>query len=144
MENVNCRVPVKYIHNDHNTKQIVIEEAPEMYMNSKLFIKAVQNKSDFADGDPKALNLVKKLATKIGNYYLLISAILIVTSVALPYVWESLPSLSNWLVASVANLSGLSGMVVFQVVAFLLATSFVIVQLVAFKLKNRIFRYKIK
>ena len=98
---------------------IVIEEAPEVYINSKLFIKAVQNKSNFAEGDVKALNLVRKLASKITNYYLGISAILIVTSVALPYVWESLPSLSNWLVASVANLSGLSGTLVFQVVAFL-------------------------
>ena len=123
---------------------IVIEEAPEVYMNFKLFIKAVQNKSNFAEGDAKALNLVRKLAPKISNYYLGISAILIITSVALPYVWESLPSLTNWLVASVANLSGLSGILVFQVVAFLLAISFVITQLVAFKLKNRIFRYKIK
>ena len=123
---------------------IVIEEAPEVYINSKLFIKAVQNKSNFAEGDVKALNLVRKLASKISNYYLGISAILIVTSVALPYVWESLPSLSNWLVASVANLSGLSGMLVFQVVAFLLALSFVIIQLVAFKLKNRIFRCETK
>jgi len=123
---------------------IVIEEAPEVYINSKLFIKAVQNKSNFAEGDVKALNLVRKLASKISNYYLGISAILIVTSVALPYVWESLPSLSNWLVASVANLSGLSGTLVFQVVAFLLALSFVIIQLVAFKLKNRIFRCETK
>lgn len=123
---------------------IVIEEAPEVYMNSRLFVKAVQNKRNLAEGDVKALNLVRKLAPKISNYYLGISAILIITSVALPYVWESLPSLTNWLVASAANLSGLSGILVFQVVAFLLAISFVIIQLVAFKLKNRIFRYEIK
>jgi len=48
---------------------IVIEEAPEVYINSKLFIKAVQNKSNFAEGDVKALNLVRKLASKISNYY---------------------------------------------------------------------------
>lgn len=123
---------------------IVIEEAPEVYMNSRLFIKAVQNKSNFAEGDIRALNLVQKLAPKISNYYLGISAILIIASVTLPYVWESLPSIANWLVASVANLSGLSGILVFQVVAFLLAIGFVIIQLVAFKLKNRIFRYEIK
>lgn len=123
---------------------ITIEEAPEVYMNTRIFVKAVQNKSNFADGDLKVLRLLKKLTSKISKYYLGLSTVFILASITFPYAWEALPGFANWLADSVAQSSGVSGMFAFQMAAVLLIFSLGILQFFAFKLKNKIFRYETK
>jgi hypothetical protein len=123
---------------------IVIEEAPEVYTTARTFIKAVQKKSDFAKGDLKVLKVVQRLAPKMCNYYFGLAIFFITTSVALPYTWEALPNLATWFGDSVTRFSGLNGMLIIQVVAILFLLNIAVLQLMASKLKSRIFRYEIK
>jgi hypothetical protein len=123
---------------------IVIQEAPDVYTTSKVFIKAVQNKSNLAKGDLKVLKIIQKLTPKIRNYYVGLTVFFICTSVALPYAWEALPGFSTWLGNSLAQVSGINGMLVVQALAILLLLSIGALQFVAFRLKNKIFRYETK
>jgi len=123
---------------------IVIQEAPDVYTTAKIFIKAVQNKSNLAKGDLRVLNIIRKLAPKIRNYYVGLTVFFIGTSVALPYAWETLPGLATWLSNASAQVSGVNGMLVVQAIAVLLLLSIAAFQFVAFRLKNKIFRYETK
>ncbi|MCJ7767113.1 hypothetical protein MUP79_01805 [Candidatus Bathyarchaeota archaeon] len=122
----------------------VIEEAPDVYTTARIFIKAVQNKSNLAKGDLKVLNIIQRLAPKIRNYYVGLTFFFISTSIALPYAWEALPVFTAWLGNSVAQASGVNGMLVVQVLTILLLLNIAVLQFVAFRLKNKIFRYEIK
>jgi len=121
---------------------IVIEEAPELYMNSTLFIGAVQNGTNLANGDLKALQLIRSLAPKLSNYYLGIAIFLITSSIALPYIWTAVPWLFRQLIDLIARSSDSNQIVVLPITVILPALSLFILQLLAFKIKNRIFRHK--
>ena len=123
---------------------IVIQEAPDVYATAKIFIKAVQDKSNLAKGDLKVLNIIQKLALKIRNYYVALTVFFIGTSVVLPYVWEALPDLAAGLGNSVNQVSGVDGMVFVQALMILLLVSIAALQFVAFRLKNKIFRHDLK
>lgn len=123
---------------------IVIQEAPDVYTTAQIFIKAVQNKSNLAKGDLKVLNIIQELAPKIRNYYVGLTVFFIGTSIALPYAWETLPGFATWLSNALAQVSGVNGMLVVQALAILLLLSVAAFQFVAFRLKNKIFRYEIK
>jgi hypothetical protein len=123
---------------------IVIQEAPDVYTTAKIFIKAVQNKSNLAKGDLRVLNIIQKLAPKIRNYYVALTVFFIGTSVALPYAWEALPGLATMLSNATAQVSGVNGMLVVQAIAVLLLLSIAAFQFVAFRLKHKIFRYETK
>jgi hypothetical protein len=123
---------------------IVIQEAPDVYATSKIFIKAVQDKSNLAKGDLKVLNIIRRLAPKIRNYYVALTVFFIGTSVVLPYAWEALPGFAAGFGNSVAQVSGINGMVVVQALAILLLLSIGVLQFVAFRLKSKIFGHDIK
>lgn len=108
---------------------IVIEEAPEVYTTARIFIKAVQTKSNLAKGDLKVLSIIQRMALKIRNYYIALTVFFVGSSLALAYAWEALPA---------------RAMFVIQVVAVLLLLNIAVIQFFAFKLKNRIFRYAMK
>ena len=123
---------------------IVIEEAPEVYTTARVFINAVQNKSDLAKGDLRVLNIIQRLAPKIRNYYVGLTVFFIGTSIVLPYVWEAMPGFATLLGNSVAQASGVNGMLVVQVLTLFLLLNIAVLQFVAFRLKNRVFGYEIK
>lgn len=123
---------------------IMIEEAPEIYTNTNVFAKAVENNAKFAGGDLKVLQLIKKLSLKLARYYLGLTVLFMALSVTLQYVWNALPSLLTSLVHGIEQSSGSNGMVVVEVIAVVLALNLTLLQLVAFKIKNRMFRYEIE
>jgi hypothetical protein len=121
---------------------IVIEEAPEVYMNSATFIKAVRSGADLATGDLKALRLVRDLAAKLSNYYFGLSTVFVMSSIVLPYVWTSVPGFFMQLVRLVAQTAGLSEIAVFPATVVLLVVGVSILQLLVLRIKNRIFRFE--
>jgi hypothetical protein len=123
---------------------IIIEEAPEIYMNTKTFVRAVQDDKSLATGDMKVLQLIKKLTPKLGNYYLCLSTLFFVFSVALPYVSSSAPAFWSGLVNLIARASGQNGTVVLEAATFVLGLNLALFQFVAFKIKNMIFKYEIE
>jgi len=123
---------------------IVVREAPDVYTTAKIFIEAVQNKSNLAKGDLKVLKIIQKLAPKIRNYYVGLTVFFFGISIALPYAWEILPGFGTWLSNASAPVSGVNGMLVAQAIAILLLLSIAAFQFAAFRLKNKIFRYETK
>ena len=123
---------------------IVIREAPEVYTTAKIFIKAVKNRSNLAKGDLKVLSVIQKLAPKIRNYYIGLTIFFIGTSITLPYASEALPGFATWLGNASEQVSGVNGMLAAQSLTILLLLSIAAFQFVAFRLKNKIFRYEIK
>jgi hypothetical protein len=123
---------------------IMIEEAPEIYTNSNVFAKAVEKNAKFAGGDLKVLQLIKKLSLKLARYYLGLTVLFLALSVTLQYIWNDLPSLLTRIVHGIEQSSGSNGMIVVEVIAVVLALNLTLLQYVAFKIKNRMFSYKIE
>jgi hypothetical protein len=123
---------------------IMIEEAPEIYTNSKVFAKAVEKNVKFAGGDLKVLQLIRKLSLKLARYYLGLAIFFMALSITLQYIWNALPSLLTNIVHAIEQSSGSYGMAIVEVVAVILALNLTLLQFVAFKVKNRMFSYKIE
>jgi len=123
---------------------IIIAEAPEIYTNSNIFARAIQDHAKLASGDVKVLRVIRKLAPKLGHYYLGLAIIFIVFSVTLQYIWDSLPSLFGQIANAIAQSSGSNGIGVTQALTIVFALSCVFLQFVAFKIKSRMFRYEMK
>lgn len=121
---------------------IVIEEAPEVYVNSRTFIRAVRSGTDFASGDLKALQLVRNLAPKLSNYYFGLSMVFIAFSIALPYAWTSAPWLLMQLINLLAQSGGLNQNAVLPLTVVLFILGISILQILVLKIKNRIFRFE--
>lgn len=68
---------------------IVVDELPEVYAESKILIRAIQDGSSLGVGDMKLLQVTKKLLPRLSYYYLGLSAFLLVSAVILPVVWSS-------------------------------------------------------
>ena len=120
---------------------IVIEEAPEVYTNSSTFIKAIRSGTSLATGDLKALRLIKNLAAKLSKYYLGLAIFLVTSSVALPYIWIAVPWLFSQLIDLITRSSSPNQIAILPIAVILTALSLLILQLLAFKIKNRIFRH---
>ena len=121
---------------------VVIEEAPEAYMNSATFIKAVRSDTNLATGDLKALRLIRDLAPKLSNYYFGLSMVFVMSSIALSYVWTSVPEFLMQLIRLIAQTAGLNEIAVFPATVVLLVLGVSILQLLVLKIKNRIFRFE--
>jgi len=121
---------------------IVVAEAPEVYMNSRTFIKAIHSGTNLASGDLRVLQLIRKLAPKLSIYYLALAIFFIISSIAVPYVSTSMPSLFMQLVIPITQYSGLNQIVLLAVVYILFALAFSLLQLLAIKIKGKIFKYE--
>jgi hypothetical protein len=122
---------------------IMIAEAPEIYTNSNLFVKAVERNTMFAGGDLKVLQLIKKLAPKLANYYLVLAILFTAFAVTLPYTWNALPSLSTHVVQVIQQSGGSNGIIIAEVIAVILVLNLGLLQFLAFKIKNRMFNYEL-
>jgi len=71
------------------TALIIVEESPEAYAESKLFLKAIEDRSNLGVGDIKLLQATRRLLPKLRVYYLGLSIFLLALAAVLPYVWSS-------------------------------------------------------
>jgi hypothetical protein len=123
---------------------IMIAEAPEIYTNSNVFVKAVEKNAKFAEGDLKVLQLVKKLASKLAYYYLGLAVLFTTFSATLQYIWNALPSLLTQIVQAIETAGGSNGILIVEVIAATCILSLGLLQIVAVKIKNRMFSYEIR
>ena len=68
---------------------IVVEELPEVSVESKFLIRAIQDGSSLGVGDVKLLQLTKKLLPRLSFYYLGLSVFLFAFAAVLPIVFSS-------------------------------------------------------
>ena len=123
---------------------IMIEEAPEIFTDSNVFAKAVDNNAKFAGGDLKVFQLIKKLSLKLARYYLGLATLFVALSITLQYIWNELPSLLTRIVHGIEQSSGSNGMIVVEVVAVVFGLNLTLLQYVAYRIKNRMFKYEIE
>jgi hypothetical protein len=123
---------------------IILEETPEVYMNTGVFIKAIQTGATMAPGDLRVLQLTKKVATKLSKYYLVLFMFFVVCSFLLPYA--AAPAFQGWLifVEFLLQLSQPAGFTGWLMVGILLAIGYVIICFSLSKIKSRLFRYELE
>jgi hypothetical protein len=122
---------------------VVIEEAPEVYENCKTFSKALQSGTGFGNGDLKVFRLIKNLAPKLSKYYICLSILFFGFAATLPALATSVPWLFSRLVDSIMQLSGVNGNLVIEAVGLLLALSLGFIQILAFRIKGKMFKHEV-
>ena len=123
---------------------ILVEEAPEVYINSRIFLKAIKNRAELAAGDLKALQLIKTAARKLSNYYFGLAILLIACAITFPYITTLPMQLFVLFLDLIVQAGGWAGIIGWQITILLLAMSFVILQIIAIRIKNRIFKYRLE
>ncbi len=124
---------------------ITFEDASDVYQNSKAFIKAIQRETDLGVGDIKVFKILKNATPRISNYYLGLAILFIASAAALPYIWSSI----FWVLAQFTGLlleAGASSgiFVAYLLPVFLLALTMFVIQIFAYKMKNKLSRYIIE
>ena len=122
---------------------VVLEDAPEFYAASKLFIRAIQNNSALAKGDLRVLKIIQRMVPKLRNYYVGLTIFFIGAAIILPSAWETLPGFAVWLGSSMEEVSGVNGAQLVQTAFVLLLLGIAVLQFVVFKVKNKVFKYEI-
>jgi hypothetical protein len=123
---------------------IVVEELPEVFVESKVLIKAVQSGGSLGVGDVKLLQLTKKLLPRLSFYYLVLSVFLFALAVVLPIVFYSVLwyfALFIGLFLQTSRAAGPTSWLLGIVLYALVITAFVFVVTMA---KNRIFGHKME
>jgi hypothetical protein len=120
---------------------IVIEITPEIYENTKVFIRAFQVGTKLGVGDVKVFQVVRKALPRLSNYYLGLSLLFMASAVLLSYIWPSIMWLLFWFFALMGEATVETGIVGLVVVIFLYALTIVIIQVFLSKLKDRLFGY---
>jgi hypothetical protein len=117
---------------------IVVEGAFDVYQNSKIFIKAVQDGTSLGVGDLKVLRIMEKLMPKLSNYYLGLSIIFMASSAMLPYIWSSSLLFFAWFIGLIFQASAPTGVISWEVAVFLFVLTLVVVQIFASAVKNKL------
>jgi hypothetical protein len=123
---------------------IFVEEAPEVYINSKILLKAVRDEANLGAGDVKVFHLLKEAATKLSNYYFGLSMLLIIFTATLPYLIELPMRFLALFLDLMVQAGGWAGIIGWEITIFLLALGFAVFQLLASRMKNRLFKYTIE
>jgi hypothetical protein len=118
---------------------MMVDEALELYSNAKLFTKAATNRTDFGQGDLKALSILLDTMPKLSKYYVLLAAVFFASAVAFPYIASPTLMAFSLYVGTTIEYTSSTGIwsLVFVVLAYTLL--FMTVYFVAGRLKSRIF-----
>jgi len=120
---------------------IVMEDAPEVYQNSRSFVKAVEGRSNLGVGDLRVFQIMKRLVPKLSNYYLGLTITFITFSVMLPYIWSSLLSLFTQFIGLILQVSASTGAGAWLVAVFLFNLTIFIIQIFASIIKSKLLGY---
>lgn len=118
---------------------IVLEQTPEIYQNSTVFVNAIQNESNVGVGDLRVLHAIMQLVPRLRNYYLVLSALFFALSAALPYAGSSVIWLFASFMGSILQASAYAGPASFILATFLYALPLIFIQIVATVAKNKLF-----
>jgi len=117
---------------------IVLEDVFEVYRYSKIFIKAVQGRTNLGVGDLKVFQLIKKVMPKLSNYYFGLSIVFMVFSAMLPYIWSSALWFFAQFIGLILQVSAPTGVISWQVAVFLFVLVLVAIQIFASAVKNKL------
>ncbi|MEM3760426.1 MAG: hypothetical protein QXZ02_04845 [Candidatus Bathyarchaeia archaeon] len=118
----------------------VLDDAFDVYGNSKLFLNAIRNGSDLGTGDLEVFLHLKLLTRKLSNYYISITILLFLLSLLLPHIlYPALLAFCQF-IGLIFQASSIAGAVGWQFAVFLFAFVLVFFEIFVMKVKNRIFK----
>ena len=123
---------------------MMIDEALEIYRNANIFLKAIENGVRLGKGDLTVIFLLKEILPRLSLYYLFLSIVFFSSSIMLPYIAPAVLFIFAQFVqgmfsASVGFRAPLSPLLSFYFIALMFTIITVIVQLVAKKVKSKVF-----
>lgn len=113
----------------------------EIYQVTKIFIKAIRSETSLGVGDITAIQLLKRALPRLSNYYLALSILFFVFAAMLGYIWSSLLWFFSQVIGLILEVSATTGFMSYQVAVFLFALIVLIIQIFAWKIKNKFLRY---
>lgn len=119
---------------------IEVDDASEIYHNSKTFSKAVQGGTSLGVGDLRGFRILKSILPRMIHYYLGLSVIFLALSAALPHVWSSALWYSAQYIGLILRAGASTGAPAlgYQLAILLFAVTLALAQLSASKLKARL------
>lgn len=117
---------------------LVVEDALEIYMNSKMFLQSVNKEINLGVGDLKGLQILRKILPKITYYYFALSIVFLVSSFALFFAWGFILWAFTEFIGFTFQISTLTGLMSYQVVVILFVLEIIIIQLLVSKAKQKL------
>ena len=120
---------------------MLVDVVSEVYQTTEIFIKAVRSGTSLGVGDIKAIQLLKRALPRLSNYYLVLSILFFVFATMLGFIWSSMLWFFSQVIGLILEISATTGFMSYQVAVFLFALIVVIIQILAWKVKNKFLRY---
>jgi len=123
---------------------MLIEVVSEIYQNTGIFLKAFQDGADLGVGDIQAFQTLKNALPKLSNYYLALSILFFVFAATLDYIWSSLLLFFSQIIGLILEVSAATGIIAYQVAVLIFALIVVLIQIFAWKIKNKFLRHLVE
>jgi len=117
---------------------MLVDFASDIYQNAKNFIKAVHDKTGLGVGDLEVFQNLKRSMPKLSNYYLALSVLFLTLGLALNYIWSSLLWFFTDFIRLLFEVWAITGPWGPWIVVLLFALTVVIIQIFAWKIKNKV------
>jgi hypothetical protein len=119
---------------------IVMDDAFDVYKNSKIFANAISGGSSIGVGDLKVFSILKVYTRRLSYYYLGVAALLASTSLALPYILDQALLAFSWIIEGILQASSIAGFANWQLGVLLFSMLIVLFEILIMKVKSRIFK----
>jgi hypothetical protein len=123
---------------------MLMDVMSEIYQVTKIFIKAIHSEASLGVGDIKAIQMLKRALPRLSNYYLVLSILFFVFAAMLGYIWSSLLLFFSQVIGLILEVSATTGIIAYQVAVLIFASIVVLVQIFAWKIKNKFLRHLVE
>lgn len=120
---------------------MLMDVMSEIYQVTKIFIKAIRSEASLGVGDIKAIQVLKRALPRLSNYYLALSILFFVFAAMLGYIWSSLLLFFSQVIGLILEISATTGIIAYQVAVLMFALIVVLIQIFAWKIKNKFLRH---
>jgi hypothetical protein len=119
---------------------IAMDDAFDVYKNSRIFTNAITGGSNIGVGDLKVFSILKIYTKRLSYYYLGVAVLLASSSLALPYILNQVLLAFSWLIGEIIKASSVAGVANWQFGVLLFSMLIVLFEILITKIKNRIFK----
>jgi len=120
---------------------MLMDVMSEIYQVTKIFIKAIRSEASLGVGDIKAIQVLKRALPRLSNYYLALSILFFVFAAMLGYIWSSLLWFFSQVIGLILEISATTGIIAYQVAVLMFSLIVVLIQIFAWKIKNKFLRH---
>jgi hypothetical protein len=119
---------------------IVMDDAFDVYKNSKIFANAISRGSSIGVGDLKVFSTLKVYTRRLSYYYLGVAVLLASSALALPYILDQVLLAFSWLMGEIVQAGSIAGFANWQFGVLLFSILIVLFEILIMKIKSGIFK----